>query len=209
MSQPKKENTVMKITKINGRAFHLPGEDVDTDRIIPARFLRCITFDGLGEHVFEDDRKQLNGKHPFDQPDNKDCEILIADVNFGCGSSREHAVAALQRWGIKAIIARSFAAIFRGNATANGLVCVDVSEEVHAFIVQEIEMGAFAVHIDLEKMQVTTEHQSESEPMEISMPSADRDMLTTGTWDTTATLLQAGEQIKKTAAGLLYMQPVT
>ena len=196
----------MKTIKISGRAFHLPGEDVDTDRIIPARFLRCITFDGLGEHVFEDDRKQLDGKHPFDQPDNKDCEILIADVNFGCGSSREHAVAALQRWGIKAIIARSFAAIFRGNSTANGLVCVDVSPEVHAYIVNEINMGAFAVHIDLEEMQVTTEHQSESEPMEITMPSADRDMLTTGTWDTTATLLEAGEQIEKTAAELLYMQ---
>ncbi len=196
----------MKITKISGSAFHLPGEDIDTDRIIPARFLRCVTFDGLGEHVFEDDRKQRNGDHPFDQPDNKGCTILIADVNFGCGSSREHAVAAIQRWGIKAIIARSFAAIFRGNSTANGLVCVDVSPEVHAYIVNEIQLGAFAVHIDLEKMEVTTEHASESEPMEISMPSADRDMLTTGTWDTTATLLQAGDQIEATAAKLPYMQ---
>jgi 3-isopropylmalate/(R)-2-methylmalate dehydratase small subunit len=197
----------MKITTIAGKAFHLPGDDIDTDRIIPARFLRCVTFDGLGEHVFEDDRQQLAGKHPFDQPENKGCEILIADVNFGCGSSREHAVAAIQRWGIKAIIARSFAAIFRGNSTANGLVCVDVSPEVHAYIVHEISMGAFAVHIDLEKMEVTTEHTSESDPMEIIMPSADRDMLTTGTWDTTATLLQAGELIEATASRLAYMQP--
>lgn len=195
----------MKIVKISGSAFHLPGEDVDTDRIIPARFLRCVTFEGLGEHVFEDDRKQLDGHHPFDRPENKDCEILVADINFGCGSSREHAVAAIQRWGIKAIVARSFAAIFRGNATANGLVCVDVSEDVHAYIVNEINMGAFAVHIDLEKLEITTEHASESDPMDIVMPSADRDMLISGTWDTTATLLQAGETIENTALKLPYM----
>ena len=89
----------MKIITITESAFHLPGDDIDTDRIIPARFLRCVTFDGLGEHVFEDDRQQLKGSHPFDQPNNKGCKILIADVNFGCGSSREHAVAALQQGG--------------------------------------------------------------------------------------------------------------
>lgn len=192
-----------KIQNVSGGAFHLPGDDVDTDRIIPARFLRCITFDGLGEHVFEDDRKA--GGHPFDYPDHQGREILIADTNFGCGSSREHAVAALQRWGIKAIIARSFAEIFRGNSTANGLVCVDVSSEVHGYIAHEIEMGAFAVHIDLEKMEVTTEHSFESEPMKITMPSADRDMLITGNWDKTATLLQAGSEIEATAALLPYM----
>ncbi|MDQ3014314.1 MAG: 3-isopropylmalate dehydratase small subunit [bacterium] len=191
-----------KITTITGRAFHLPGEDIDTDRIIPARFLRCVTFDGLGEHVFEDDRKQRNGDHPFDQPDNKGCEILIADVNFGCGSSREHAVAAIQRWGIKAIIARSFAAIFRGNSTANGLVCVDVDESVHK---QLLDFRDEPLTINLESLIIYNDRYRFARPC--TMPSADRDMLTTGTWDTTATLLQAGDQIEATASRLAYMQP--
>ena len=197
----------MKITHISGKAFHLPGEDIDTDRIIPARFLRCVTFDGLGEHVFEDDRKQRNGDHPFDQPDNKGCTILIADVNFGCGSSREHAVAAIQRWGIKAIIARSFAAIFRGNSTANGLVCVDVTEAGHAQILEALKHER-SFEVDLDNMVIDVVHEDGSLPPYVpcSMPSADRDMLTTGTWDTTATLLQAGDQIEATAAKLPYMQ---
>jgi len=197
----------MKITKINGRAFHLPGDDIDTDRIIPARFLRCVTFDGLGEHVFEDDRKQRNGEHPFDQPDNKGCSILIAGVNFGCGSSREHAVAAIQRWGIKAIIARSFAAIFRGNSTANGLICVELNEKDFKDLLQfEFVVPTIEVEIDLEKMEVICPNSADKRSWKCTMPSADRDMLTSGTWDTTATLLQAGDRIEETAAKLPYMQ---
>jgi 3-isopropylmalate/(R)-2-methylmalate dehydratase small subunit len=199
----------MKITTITGRAFHLPGEDIDTDRIIPARFLRCVTFDGLGEHVFEDDRKQRNGDHPFDQPGNTGCDILIADTNFGCGSSREHAVAAIQRWGIKAIIARSFAAIFRGNSTANGLVCVELSEFDHGSLVTIIDNKPGTATIDLERMMISYQFDDpdwSSQSFPCAMPSADRDMLTSGTWDTTATLLQAGDQIEATAAKLPYMQ---
>lgn len=198
----------MKITKISGSAFHLPGDDIDTDRIIPARFLRCVTFDGLGSHVFEDDRKQRNGDHPFDQPDNKGCSILIAGVNFGCGSSREHAVAAIQRWGIKAIIARSFAAIFRGNSTANGLVCVDVSEEVHGKILDVLKRNeADELEINLDGGGIHGRLGGMCFPLgPCIMPSADRDMLTTGTWDTTATLLEAGDKIEETARRLPYVQ---
>ena len=197
----------MKIVKITGRAFHLSGDDIDTDRIIPARFLRCVTFDGLGEHVFEDDRQQLKGSHPFDQPDNKGCEILIADVNFGCGSSREHAVAALQRFGIKVIIARSFAAIFRGNATANGLVCVELSDKDHLALLQfEFVAKNVVLETDLEQMTVTAPESLDRRSWKCTMPSADRDMLTTGTWDTTATLLEAGDVIEATAEKLSYMK---
>lgn len=197
----------MKITNITGRAFHLPGEDIDTDRIIPARFLRGVTFDGLGEHIFEDDRAQRNGKHPFDQPENQGCEILIAGVNFGCGSSREHAVAALQRWGIKAIIARSFAAIFRGNSTANGLVCVELSEKDLTDLLQfEYVAPTIEIAIDLERMEVIVPNSADKRFWKCTMPLADRDMLITSTWDTTATLLAAGDQIEATAAHLPYMR---
>ena len=199
-----------KIVSITGKAFHLPGDNIDTDRIIPADFLRCVTFEGLGNHVFENDRKQSNGTHPFDNPENNGCNILIADVNFGCGSSREHAVAALQRWGIKAIIARSFAAIFRGNATANGLVCVELSEVDERQLLKNIHVARGNVSIDLQKMEVVFRrldpdwHNHPYWPC--IMPSADRDMLITGKWDTIATLLEAGNRIEATASKLPYMQ---
>jgi len=199
----------MKITSISGNTFHLPGDDIDTDRIIPARFIDCVEpehFEALGLHVFEDDRKQLNGKHPFDLPENKGREILLVGVNFGCGSSREHAVEALQRFGVKAIIARSFAAIFRGNATANGLVCVDVTEEGHEQIIETLKYEN-CFEVDLNNMVVDVVYEDGVLPPYVSctMPLADHDMLTTGTWDTTATLLEAGDLIEATARRLPYM----
>jgi len=106
-----------KIDHVVGKAFYLPGNNMDTDRIIPARFLKCVTFQGLGANVFRGDRDKLEGKHPFDLPENQDRSILVVDENFGSGSSREHAVPALMQYGIKAIIGLSFAAIFRGNAS--------------------------------------------------------------------------------------------
>lgn len=194
------------ISNITGRAFHLSGDDIDTDRIIPARFLRCITFDGLEDHVFEDDRKQSNGSHPFDNPKNKGCEILIADVNFGCGSSREHAVAAIQRWGIKAIIAKSFAAIFRGNATANGLVCVELNDADMLQLLQfEFAAPNTEVSVDLVLMEIACTRGASRNSWKCTMPPADRDMLVSGTWDTTATLLDAGDAIEKTAVELPYV----
>ena len=217
-----------KFEPFTGRAFYLPGDDIDTDRIIPARFLRCVTFDGLGEHVFEDDRAQLQGEHPFDNVSNKGHTILVVGTNFGCGSSREHAVAALQRWGIKAIIGKititppekpgekpkvipAFAPIFRGNATANGLLCLDVSPESHGILVANANMrNENHMHIDLTTMLISCQHFPAGETkVPCTMPSTDRDMLLQGTWDTTATLLEAGDAIEGRFADVPYLAPAT
>ena len=119
--------TLLKIEHVAGPAVHVPGEDIDTDRIIPARFLKCVTFDGLGEQLFYDVRFAPDGSatgHPLDDPRYARAQVLVADRNFGCGSSREHAPQAIAKRGFRAIVAESFAEIFFGNATAIGLPCV-------------------------------------------------------------------------------------
>ena len=139
-----------KITQIDGQCISLIGNDIDTDRIIPARFLKCVNFDSLGESVFEDDRETLKGTHPFDLEENKNASILIVNSNFGCGSSREHAPQALMRWGIKAIIGESFADIFYSNCIAIGIPCFTLPKKVIEEIQNYCDNQFLFLEIDLE-----------------------------------------------------------
>lgn len=204
------------ITSVTGRPFRLPGNDIDTDRIIPARFLKCVTFDGLGQNVFKDDRVALAGEHPFDRPENAGCSILVVDENFGSGSSREHAVPALMQWGIKAVIGLSFAEIFRGNAVGNGLVCVELSSEDHANLVKALSPGGIGlrmISIDLQTMTIKVKpsgvgpwaNGDDDLTAPCTIPAAHQEMLITGRWDQLATAMEAGDLIEATAAKLPYM----
>ena len=147
------------IKKISGRAVPVEGDDIDTDRIIPARYMRCVTFDGLGEFLFRDIRQTPDGKsknHPIDQEKFKGSTILVSGMNFGCGSSREHAPQAIVRAGFKAVLAGNFAEIFFGNSTTLGLPCVSAKKEDLQAITQLIHSEpATQVEIDLEKLKVT------------------------------------------------------
>ena len=190
------------IQHITGQAIPLVGADIDTDRIIPARFLRCVTFEGLGEQAFKDDRIEAKGNHPFDLPQYQGAEILVVNANFGCGSSREHAPQSLAKWGIKALIGESFAEIFFGNCTAIGVVCVTAN----ANIVSQIQAGLKEnpkqkVSIDLEAL--TVKWAEETAPIFINEGS--RQMLVKGTWDTCGQLLKNQTAIENTAKKIPYL----
>jgi len=191
---------------ITGKAVVLPGNDIDTDRIIPARFLRCVTFDGLGEHAFEDDRKQLKQAgqlHAFDDPARREAEILVVGRNFGCGSSREHAPQALMRWGkgIRAVVGESFAEIFFGNCVALGVPCVVLAAADLQSLAKAVQNDAsLAVSIDLTRAQVRFGPSS----VAASMADAPREQLASGKWDTTGELLEDVGRIRQTAAALPY-----
>jgi 3-isopropylmalate/(R)-2-methylmalate dehydratase small subunit len=191
-----------KVKTISGRGIPLKGNDIDTDRIIPARFLRCVTFDGLGEQVFADDRQQTNGEHPFDRPQYQGANILVANGNFGCGSSREHAPQALLRWGIKAIVGESFAEIFFGNCVALGIPCVTAtSDDVGQLQSQLTQNPEAAISVNLEKMEVHCDNFT----LPIQIGEGSRQMFLTGKWDSCGQLVANTEQVKKTAKGLPYI----
>ena len=190
------------VKKISGKAIAVEGNDIDTDRIIPARFLRCVTFDGLGEHAFEDDRAQTNGQHPFDQPQYQDASILVVNNNFGCGSSREHAPQALAKWGIKAIVGQSYAEIFFGNCVAIGVPCVIADpENVQQLqaLIQENPEASFSV--DLESMSVQADNLS----IPVEMNEGSRQSFLEGTWDNCGQLVSNAEKVKVTATKLPYV----
>jgi len=188
------------IRRIEGRGLPLQGDDIDTDRIIPARYLRAVTFDGLEQHVFEDDRKAA--PHPFDDPRFKGAAILIVNSNFGCGSSREHAPQALSRWGIKAVVGESFAGIFFGNSVMLGLPCVTASPDHVRALMALVEQDPQAViRIDLEAGTC----EAESLRCAVSMPAGSRDAFLSGAWDTTGLLLERYEEVNATAARLPYV----
>ncbi|ELR97136.1 3-isopropylmalate dehydratase small subunit [Gloeocapsa sp. PCC 73106] len=184
---------------IAGRGIPLTGDDIDTDRIIPARFLRCVTFDGLGEQVFKDDRQ---GKHPFDLPQYQGANILVVNSNFGCGSSREHAPQALAKWGIQAIIGESFAEIFQGNCLAMGLPCVTASPEIIKQLQKVIEKApSQTLELNIATNQVTTKDLT----LPVQINPGNQQMLLTGKWDSCGQLVSDLEAIQTTAAKLPYM----
>ena len=190
------------VKAISGKAIAIEGNDIDTDRIIPARFLRCVTFNGLGEHAFEDDRIQAKRKHPFDLPQHQGANILVVNNNFGCGSSREHAPQALAKWGIKAIVGQSFAEIFFGNCVAIGVPCVIASpEEIKQLQTLIKENPQANIVVDLEAMEVKSDRLS----VPVKMNEGSRQMFLKGTWDNCGQLINNAESIKATASKLPYV----
>ena len=193
------------IREVGGTVVPVVVDDLDTDRIIPARFLRCVTFDGLGEHAFADERRDAEGKslsHPLDDERFAGAEVLLAGKNFGCGSSREHAPQALVRAGFKAVVAESFAEIFAGNALTLGLVCVEATQEQIAEIAAAVEeVPATVLTIDVEAQTMG----SGSKDWSIIIPSVARDALLGGRWDPLNELRSNIERVKERSSQLPYM----
>ncbi len=189
--------SLAKVTQVAGTAVYVPGQDIDTDRIIPARFMKCVTFDGLGEFAFYDVRKNADGSdkaHPLNDPRFTGASILLSGANFGCGSSREHAPQALYRFGFRAVIAESFAEIFFGNCTTLGIPCVTASAKDIQFLANEIERNPkLEVTVDLVEEKVFFE--DEEKPISV-LPTA-REALTSGQWDPIAALLENKDKVDK------------
>ena len=190
-----------RIDRIDGTAIPLRGNNIDTDRIIPARFLKAITFDGLGEHVFEDDRRSMPD-HPFANPVYAGASILIANENFGSGSSREHAPQALLRWGIGACVAQSFSEIFLGNATTIGLPCATAAPDDIEVLMAAAE-GAPRTPMVFRVGARSIEAAGRTVPL--SIPAAVRESLLTGQWDATGLLLDDFDEVRRVAADLPYV----
>ncbi len=198
---------VQAITQVTGSAVPLLLDDIDTDRIIPARFLRCVTFDGLGEHAFEDDRIQ-DPAHPFNQAQFQGGKILVAGRNFGCGSSREHAPQALMRWGIQAIIAESYAEIFFGNCVSLGIPCVRASRADLEALTKLISADPrTSVAIDLLAQTVIAQSEGGQQlKANVEIPPGARQSLTTGGWDFLGQLLDGEPKVRAQVAKIPYLQ---
>ncbi len=195
------ELPIGKFSKIEGKCISLRGDDIDTDRIIPARFLKCIDFNSLGKCVFYDDRQDLKGKHPFDIDRNKDASILIVNSNFGCGSSREHAPQALMRWGIKSIIGEGFADIFYSNCIAIGIPCFTLPKNLIKNIQKYIENKNLFFEIDLKKATAI----SKDLKFNLEIKESSKQMFLTGEWDATFTLLENSDLIERKFIDLPYI----
>jgi 3-isopropylmalate/(R)-2-methylmalate dehydratase small subunit len=194
-----------KITEVTGRGVFLPGDDVDTDRIIPARYLKCLTFDELGQYAFYDERaaaKREGRVHPLDDPQYKGASILLGGSNFGCGSSREHAPQSLQRFGFKAIVAESFAEIFFGNSITLGMPCVTLPEADIETLAGMIERDPQEpVTVNVAERRVTCGGRE----FVAHLPDTAHEALITGKWDAIADLLDGLPDVARVAAGLAYV----
>ena len=194
-----------KITSIAGRAVSVPGNDIDTDRIIPARFMKCVTFDGLGEFLFYDVRKHADGTdkpHPLNEARFKGATILLSGANFGCGSSREHAPQAIQKYGFRAVVAEGFAEIFFGNSTTLGMPCAVASREDIAKIAAAVDRDPQTeVTLDVAKQEIRFAGQT----VKAAVRDSARDALVNGRWDAIGELLDGLPAVKTTAAKLPYL----
>ena len=184
-----------KIKSVKETAFVVPSNYIDTNRIIFARYLQCVTFDGLGEFAFYDERafaKKDDRIHAFDDPSRSSASILLSGVNFGCGSSREHAPQSLYHWGIRGIVAGSFAEIFFGNSTTLGIPCLTASDEVRYELAKLIaEDPSMSVTLNIETLEIQVGNQK----FPASLPASAQQALVNGQWDSIAELLQAEEEI--------------
>ena len=197
--------SLAKITSVSGRAVTVPGNDIDTDRIIPARFMKCVTFDGLGEFLFYDVRKNADGSdraHPLNDARFNGATILISGANFGCGSSREHAPQAIQKYGFKAVIAENFAEIFFGNSVTLGIPCACAKREDIAKISAAVEANpSTEVLIDVAKQEIRFGGQT----VPATFRETARDALVNGRWDAIGELLDGIPAVKETAKKLPYL----
>lgn len=192
---------MQKIEQVTGPGIPLLLDDIDTDRIIPARFLRCVSFDGIGEHAFADDRQQ-DANHPFNHERFRQAKVLVSGKNFGCGSSREHAPQSLMRWGLGAVIAESFAEIFFGNCTSLGIATVTASRSALESLAAAIEQDpTLDITVDL----VAREVRYGSSTIPCGIPDGAREALVTGQWDFLGQLLDNEALIRKRAASLPYV----
>jgi 3-isopropylmalate/(R)-2-methylmalate dehydratase small subunit len=191
------------VTHIDGRGLVLRGADIDTDRIMPARYLKAVTFEGLERHLFADDRIAANGAHPFDAPTAGGVSVLLANTNFGCGSSREHAPQALYRWGLRVVLAESFGEIFAGNSLAIGLVCATASAEAIAALMARVdEDPATSILVDIDACVVS----AGASTWPIGLPASSRHAWLSGEWDATGLLLANYAEVQRVDGRLPYLR---
>ncbi len=202
-------NAVSQVTKVVGKAVPVRGNDIDTDRIIPARYLKEVTFSRMGEYPFFDERFDSSGKpkpHPFNDARFQGASVLFVNRNFGCGSSREHAPQALYRFGIHVIVGESFAAIFAGNCVMMGLPAVTVSSADMEELMQSLEKNPLTVYaVDLEAKSLSYGERR----MPVELPESSRKALITGSWDSTGMLRANLDKVKKVAGRLPYVTGFT
>ena len=197
--------SLAKITTVTGRGVHVPGNDIDTDRIIPARFMKCVTFDGLGEFIFRDVRKSPEGAdqpHPLNDPRFRGATLLLSGANFGCGSSREHAPQAIQKHGFRAVIAENFAEIFFGNCITLGIPCLSVRRDDIRKIAAAVESRpGVEITIDIAKGEIRFAGQT----VKAALRESARTALVGGRWDAIGDLLEGVGDVKRVAARLPYL----
>ena len=199
-------NPITSIARLEGTVVPVAGQDIDTDRIMPARFLKAISFEGLETHVFEDDRAaatKQGGLHPFDDPRFAGASILVVNRNFGCGSSREHAPQGLRRWGIAAVVGESFSEIFFGNSLAIGMPCLTIEPAEADWLIADAERDPSApTVVDVQALTVTRGGRT----IQARLPRSVQEAFLSGDWDATGQLLSAGAATEAVAARLPYVR---